>query len=361
VRVKIKNGVTDAAITGIGAVTIAGGQKVNLTVKDGSLASAGAVTQSVGNWEDEDGTALGSTFSEEVIVSDYALFYPSPTRVTIGSISMNIGGKPLTFSDHSATFTQALVAGQHYTLVVDLKSLVWAGGNVYYSQTLGTMTFDEINPAGDPVMQRQGMFFQWGSLVGTAPYGGNSPIPIAIPPVKDGDGWDIGRTVTSSPWGNTWANIPRITAPTSFETDGNYLQDHPDFANYKGDICVFLSGREGVPAGNWRMPNRAEMMVGSYVGSYSKSPSTPTDVWGGSTTSSVKPATFASTSRIVRFPASGYRTNSGSLMAVLEDGAYWSGSAASGTGAYYMLFKPNSINHNTQTFACGRSIRCVKS
>jgi hypothetical protein len=365
VRVKIKNGVTDAAITGIGAVTIAGGQKVNLTVKDGSLASAGAVTQTVGDWMDEDGTALGSTFSEEVIVSDYALFYPSPTKVMIGSISMNINDIPKTFLDHSATFTQALVAGQHYTLVVDLRQLVFAGSNIWFNSNLDTLTFEE--PGSTKTYQ--GMFFKWGSLVAISCYGLPDPAAIIIPPVQAGESWVTDKTLTTSPWGAGWGNIPHTIPPydasATYPKDENYLYEHPDFANYRGDICAFLSGREGVPEGNWRMPNAEEFAVGKLVGGNAGG-STPNGGWGGVEVTAYMTLEFGSGQ--VRFPISGGRDMTGKLVNVIVLGSYWSGTPYSNHPANVRAYIANftratgTLNPYDHTTNAGAgAVRCVKA
>jgi hypothetical protein len=162
----------------------------------------------------------------------------------------------------------------------------WAYSNIYWDGS--KLTF-AVEPDAT-VEQYQGLFFQWGSLIGLSPVGSFS----------------VANTVKFKPEGFTgnigsWYSIPH----TSDKVDK--LSGHSATTG-KGDICQYISDQEWVD-GKWRMPTRAEFTaLGSKPewndGAVSENKDDGTaPVLGG--------YTVATVSRF--FPASGYRTDSGSL------------------------------------------------
>jgi hypothetical protein len=361
VRVKIDvNGVEDAEITDIGTVQIVGGKTVNLTVKDGSLALvAPDVAKTVDAW-----TGISSPFSEKVIVSDYSLFYPSPTSVSISSITLTVEEDVHVFSDLSAVFTKALTAGKHYTLVVDLKKILWAQSNIYWEETLndgdGGLTFQK---SGDTPNHSdyQGVYFRWGSLIGISPAGGKTAeavgdVVIYIPPVKAGEHWDGTKKVSSSHtlWtgAGSWANIPYLSASV---VQLNYLYDHPAFSTYKGDVCSFLTG------GVWRMPNKDEILLA--VGTVAWSIVTAADP-NNASGKGPGGVGIRDLSGFVFFPVTGERySDRGGTLTEANIGAagfYWSGTS-SAYWAFRMSFRDSKIYpQEVNDIGHGHSIRCIK-
>jgi hypothetical protein len=344
VRVKLSVGeISNAAITALGTVTVGTGQKVDLDVADGSLTASGtAVTQTVSGWVDVNGDAVNvsSAFSKTALWSGYGLFYPSPTKVTISSITVTIGGVAHAFSGLSAAFAHALDVGKHYTLVVDLKKVIFASSNIFWQEVTNTgdpqypgyLTF--LTSGGS---NYQGVFFRWGSLVGNSPTGTTqNDIYIYTPNVNDGT-W--GMSILKN------APVPQSGWPpadgTSTDLSENYLYDHPDFGNYCiGDICSYLTGKPGTPAGDWRMPNAAEFGAATDYGhtTYSTGSVSGVDQHMGKGTVN-RGQTYYASSVATTFPASGYRAPSNAYWygAVAERGLYWSGTAGVSTSDAYRL------------------------
>jgi hypothetical protein len=289
VKVKIDASTIASAIVDIDDVKIEGGQTVDLTdIELGTIAETGVAVE-----YDITSSLTGSGAVKAM--PDYLLFYPSPTAVTIGSIELTMkpAGTNKTFSSLAAFFTKTLEAGKSYTLEVDVRKLTWAKSNIYWNGS--TLTFSESGNSN-----YQGVFFKWGSLVGIA--GGvdaaTNPV-VYIPnvvayPDQAGSGtgaWDGSKTLSASVYNGNLNNIPAVSSPLGPYT----LYKNPDFANYKGDICSYLTG------GVWRMPNLSEFGV---VADYSS--------WVSGTTSGLNSAgtgtiTSGKTYNVISsfFPASG--------------------------------------------------------
>jgi hypothetical protein len=353
VRVKLSVGeISNAAITALGTVTVGTGQKVDLDVADGSLTASGtAVTQTVSGWVDANGDAVNvaAPFSKTALWSGYGLFYPSPTKVTISSITVTIGGVAHAFSGLSAAFAEALDVGKHYTLVVDLKKVIFASSNIFWQgvtntgdpQYPGYLTFLD-NGSGSGY---QGVFFRWGALVAASPYGGT----------YGGDVWNNVTVYVPNTNDGTWTNPLKKNGgvglgnpiATGIFTDRseNYLYDHPDFGNRQGDICSYLTGKPGVPAGNWRMPNSAEFGADTDYstntwGSVSISGSGEDQVAGKGTPNGGQ-SYYASSVAPLFFPAGGYRTPDSEAIQINGHGYYWSGTPYTNTTHAYGM-SPNS-------------------
>jgi hypothetical protein len=384
VKVKVSvSKISGAEITEIGDVKIEGLKTVDLTLKDGSL---------IENLDMEplDVTSSLAVTDATTRTSDYYLFYPSPTKVTISSIKITIGAMEYDFSDRSANFVQTLEAGKHYTLAVDLERVdPWAYSNIYWNGS--KLTFDKsAASASVPTSNTyQGVMFKWGSLIGVAPSNAQTEaeldeVALYIPNVNNGT-WDMTKTVGSHDlWDDkpkTWDNIPYVTTASglryggmdmhNYDNDENYLYENDDFDNYKGDICSYLTG------GGWRMPNLAELgrpqdysAFVNYGGSYS--------VNAMGTGLFMPGRTYASASGSIFFPASGYYEPSYYFMGVYGYalmtgvryyGGCWSGSSTvdrndmtrTFAGAMRFNAAPGagaSILESDQNYAF--PIRCVK-
>jgi hypothetical protein len=369
VRVKLSVGeISNATITGLGSVTIGGSETVNLDVEDGSLSLSGtAMAQTVGGWVDAavggQAVDVGEPFSETALWSEYCLSYASLVKVTIYNIKVTVGGTDYAYSVLSTSFTEALSPGRHYTLVVDLKQIIFASSNIYWDATLnsGTGGLRFLASGGS---NYQGVFFLWGSLVGVSPYGGlsggyvGSQVYVYSPNINDGT-WtralaqDHPLSLGSSMTGGDYTNRGE-----------NYLYDHPDFANYKGDICSYLSGRSGVPTGNWRMPNAAEFGVKADYSTngwitVTVSGSTEVQQAGMGTTSDGRYYNATSVAS-PWFPVGGCRSNN--VLASSNYGYFWSGTPASTTTAYNLYMGASagiSIDPNPR-YALHYPVRCVK-
>jgi hypothetical protein len=216
------------------------GKATDLDIETGGLSDGAAdAALSVVNFA---GTATVQT-------SDYVVFYAIPTKVSIGSITLTIGGLDKTFSLLSTNFNKVWVGGRSYTLEVDVKKLVWAGSNIYWDSGAGKLTFSQST-----AINYQGVLIKWGSLVGLSPVLGTAPddIPVYIP--AGGGNWEE-KTLSASDFGS-YNYIPRVgtqtllTEATDAESE-HFLYDQP-FSAYTGDICSYLTG------GVWRIPTAAE-------------------------------------------------------------------------------------------------------
>jgi hypothetical protein len=375
VRVKLNVGeISNAAITGLGTVTVGTGQKVDLDVSDGSLTASGtAVIQTVNGWVDANGDAVNvaAPFSKTALWSGYGLFYPSPTKVTISSITVTIGGVAHAFSGLSAAFAHALDVGKHYTLVVDLKKVIFASSNIFWQEVTNTgdpqypgyLTFLD-NGSGSGY---QGVFFRWGSLVAASPYGGSSnseawnTVTAYVPNTNDGT------------WKNPLFKNSGVGLGTPILTDiftdrsENYLYDHPDFDNRQGDICSYLTGKPGVPAGNWRMPNSAEFGADTDYstntwGSVSISGSGADQVAGKGAVYGGGQTYYASSVAAISFPAGGYRTPNTEVIIINGHGYNWSGTPYTNTThAYGMSVNSGGVTAlNVEDRWFINPVRCVK-
>jgi hypothetical protein len=259
-----------------------------------------------------------------------------------------------------------LEGGKYYTLTVDFekfKSGDWAYSNIYWDGQ--GMTFDKSEVSAYNVNNKefQGVYFKWGSLVGLpALMGGveqTSNMVIYIPDPATGM-WDGTKKANTAHglWANSgvWGSIPRskITTPTNMTT--NVLYINPDFDNYIGDICSFLTG------GSWRMPTMNEFGSSGNYGSFISGTPAGLNTEG---TGSI-PAGRTYTAGSVFFPASGYRETDGqALMTTIGvSGAYWSGSIPSTSNAHYLNFSSSGVNVSSSTYVvrtAGCSVRCVKN
>jgi hypothetical protein len=192
-------------------------------------------------------------------------------------------------------FTTELKSGHSYTVTVSLKrmDLVFAGSNIYWKDVPddqdpdhpGYLTFESMETATNDSKRYQGLYFQWGSLVGispnTQPYVGEwqkynvfapESTPIYVPDYTSGEtpsfAWRK-STVSGENWGSAWAtSIPHVTDNvTTTDRKNAYLNEISQNTDAKwggrtGDICQYIVASGHGPLNDvrkWRMPVSIEM------------------------------------------------------------------------------------------------------
>ncbi|GHV31845.1 hypothetical protein FACS1894177_07130 [Bacteroidia bacterium] len=231
--------------------------------------------------------------------------------------------------------------------------LHWAGSNIYYDSALGHLTFADYNDKSKE--QYQGVYFQWGSLIGITPVGvyttGNT--------VTYQKG--VEAAATDAP---AWTAIPHVTAdPGTYPHDEKYLTEtaHNPPADI-GDICKYLTELGYAPAGKrWRMPTAAEF---GEAGDYGNVGAT---TWPAVTSVNADGTYLFANGKQLRklntpfFPASGYRYySSGALTNVGQNGVAWSSSPSIPTIGFALYFNRTvATPANPNTRANGFPVRCV--
>jgi hypothetical protein len=356
------------------AATLATGYTANLATADGTLSSTGtAATQSFD---------FSSATADTLVSSTARTVYVAGDSMTLSFANITINGTA--YTGKSVTFPQTLAEGSSYTLKIKFRTPIFAGCNIYW--TGSKLTFDA---AGTTTNQNyQGVFFQWGSLVGISPARTSSSVsfaagstPIYVPTYNS-------TTPSSSSWtatnatakGWTWTTIPYVsTSPSTFDRTSSYLNDADRnttamWTAYKGDICLYLGATGAAPSG-YRLPHSEEF--GSTSGNWSES--TAISGWlrvGGATWTSNNSqqdgysngrynglTTGGSFKTGTIFPASGYRVfNSGAISWTGYLGYYRSASPSSTTYSYELAFFSDQVVPGD---AWGRQlaipVRCVKN
>jgi hypothetical protein len=258
------------------------------------------------------------------------------------------------------------------TTMTQVPEPVWAGSNIYYDNTLGTLTFaapDATTPAN--VDRYQGVFFTYGSIIGVSPYydatatGTETTFNIAKMPLFMPDPSTGEYTPTNGSYptinGTTLTNltgIPRLSNPYSSDYTNTITADYD---NYKGDICAFLSGKAGIPEGTWRLPTAKELLNIGTSGIYSSEGewSVTTGTSGGFAEANQTDGTAVITNYVTRnasgtnFPLSGMRLDNGTLYYVGGFGYY---PASNGK-----QFTPNTASYLLQSDNSRFTpVRCVK-
>ncbi|MDR1881245.1 MAG: hypothetical protein LBR26_00485, partial [Prevotella sp.] len=286
--------------------------------------------------------------------------------------------------------------------------------NIYYNNSLGveTLTFSEKE---DGKNLYQGLFFKYGSLIGISAGASstffNASTYLFIPNLSTGkyskvqvseldnyNGSDpaveefieVLEDNSFTDWGGTddgygGTTYSGLYAALPFVADGdvpangsgrneNGLTVHSDaslYAQYKGDICKFMSYNSSASglSGKWRLPVSSEF--GPNRSDYTESAN-----WSGSFTGGVSvdgtdklaaDYSFYTFSRVLTgtgkpsFPASG-STLYGTLTQVGFFGLYWSSSARNETDAYRLsIASGGSVNlNNGSGRSYGGSVRCVR-
>jgi hypothetical protein len=357
VRVRINANAVATSMTAPSGVWMSSYGTVNLDVRTGAISLTGSGgRKSVSSW---------GKLSETSWESAYQIFYPSPTRVDVGSLTITVpslGAK--TYTDRYASFTTTLAAGLNYTLVIDIKDgVTWAKSNIYWNGT--ELTFDKTGTVAGSEHYR-GVHFKWGSLVGVAPeYAGNESqmysVHVYIPNVS-AKTWDGTKTFSGAYGYSQWDNMPYVYY-TKYGSNTNYLYDYSSaatYADHEGDICKYLTD------GEWRMPNSNELGAVSNYGSFV----TGTDEDTSSSTDAIMSGiTLYAPSGAVFLPASDHRSASGTLMffgVFSIEGGYWSGTCLSNYPdgqARCLSFDKDGVVFNPVNLIsrqCAHSVRCVK-
>lgn len=298
--------------------------------------------------------------------------------------------------------------------IVVPKPNKWAGSNIYFKAsgaedadgvTEGYLTFDEHK--GDKEGY-QGLYFNWGSLVGTAA-GPNEEAwsttntYVYIPDLATGKYYKVKtgavtalKTTATTPAGNivkafantsisgntwnngSWGSIPYadnadIDASAGSRDDYRLTTQTASLqASYKGDICKFLTLTKPTNGNsfkkNWRMPVSNDFgAVASYPAWVEQTTVAGTEDGVGGVFSispySYTDATFFYASETVLFPATGCRGDAaGKLTNVgVRNSMY---SASTGTfGAYVYYLNANSGYTNTADQGqrnSAQGVRCVR-
>ncbi len=255
---------------------------------------------------------------------------------------------------------------------INYNKLIWAGSNIYWDGT--KLTFDATpvdlaNPTTQELtnMQKQGVCFQWGSLIGislSSSYVTYTPMYNSATPSNST--WTQGAT--------TWGAFYLTDAGSDYGPTNTFLNDaaqntDASYAAFKGDICQYLS-KTGAVSGSWRMPTDHEFDITTFGDATTSSPGPWT--WWGSFSSQSNLGTDGKTTidsgvtctingAITRFSASGYRYTNGMLYLLGQCGYYWCSSVNSSIYGYYLVFGSNFVypayNNNTRQY--GFTVRCV--
>jgi hypothetical protein len=271
----------------------------------------------------------------------------------------------------------------------------FAGSNIYWDGTQLTFADIDYDPTTDPAnaglnpgdpgyvdkSQYSGLYFKWGSLVGISPKDAFAvaTTPIYVPAATVGA---HKKTTFPAIYGGSaaWTSIVYAAGSRNFTTTpinginvtaSGYIthlnSDPANIAAYLGDICAYLSGRPGIPAGHWRMPTTAEFGVaasysaenvsgGSFIWFGNSAKDDGTDEIPNGYTYEYAPG------KTTFFPAAGNRRyfQPGDLNGFASSGGLWSASPNAGGGdtMYFIAAQvvPNSGSNRGGAFP----VRCVK-
>jgi hypothetical protein len=261
----------------------------------------------------------------------------------------------------------------------------FAGSNIYWDSVNQRLTFDDVDDTAHEAAQ--GVYFKWGSLVGISPAGAwdGTTTPIYAPiglngkheAVRIPDVYDIDANPPTTPeeW---WSVIAVGSEDDIYVSDlgiddyslggyGSYLNSDPqNIAEFKGDICAYLSGRPGIPEGYWRMPANAEFEPAS---DYAREGVVENNNFVWLDDSDKDDGTFEITNgyrlkysgKFTFFPASGLRNDSNGALNDLGTGGYvWSSSPFEVFGLN-LSFKATFVSpYSEEHRAFGFPVRCVK-
>jgi hypothetical protein len=272
-----------------------------------------------------------------------------------------LAAKPIAFP------ATTLAQGAGYTLRVTLRTFVFstkfASSNIYWDGTKLTFapyTSSSTDYAAMPDRYYQGVYFQWGSLIGISAKDSFSALATIYRYDTGDKKWK--EETTSASWADIcfYNNVPLAgNSAENFFIKNNIIDN--DNGNNAGDICRFISSVTSDPAlMGYRMPTLDEL-GSSWSTTYGNSTwnaVTPTDVGGKNT---INQGRNHSTTGI-GFPASGvHRDADGLLLQIGTSGRYWSGSASlNGSIIFrYLYFISSGAPVETHTARAALSVRCV--
>jgi hypothetical protein len=348
---------TGRTITSVaaGSISLDAASSGNFSLKTGGF-NAGTEGVAFTGW---------ATIGERTVTSGEITFLPKATNYIISwladAVTVTDGATSESSAAGRATILNSkLAAGGSYR--IRLKPLRFAGSNIYWEGgDDGKLTFDLH---GDDIHAKyQGVYFQWGSLIGVSPVGEDYESSATVLYKPKGAtmprAWEPPATGSAlSPVWNSWTDIPSYynvdVSPAGI--DAHTLLYNPDFDNYRGDICNYINS-------SYRMPTLAELtaLSSAYVGFYHDSDNVPVSSDDENVAGRYVFTDNYGTLSGYALPASGCRSsNSGTLYDVGYSGSYWSGSAyGSSSGAYRLYFSGSGISTDSYARYYGRSVRCV--
>jgi hypothetical protein len=313
--------------------------------------------------------------------------------------------------------TSQLAAGKTHTISVKLVKTSFtkfASSNIYWDATNKQLTFEPYSPdpqncptCANSDKNYQGVFFRFGSLIGIsaveswsvdATTGTTIYVPYYVNAIthkwveskagKTNDDVSGIPGATAHPaW--TWPSgdtspVPYISEnDASSSRDATWVKDNfgaADWAEYKGDICQYISETQGM-TNKYRLPTSNEFglaassgipidwvlnsdrweKVDGYNGSSSSSWTTNNDDSDatGKRTTIRSGASYGSTGNF--FPAAGYRyAGDGVLYDMGRECGYWTGSVGGNLITYCLVLSINGAGpaNNYGRFS-GYPVRCV--
>jgi hypothetical protein len=356
-------------------------------------------------------TSFTTTPNATSQTSNEARFIPTSSNATIkflvSAISRNGYATDIPSDITSIEFSTALSAGVSYTILIRLRTPIWARSNIYWMDTgsnTGYLTF--VPAADDPAdndntkQGYQGVFFKFGSLVGISPtvlsYDDNTAIyvPYDYPanPRWKKTTRDAVKEDTDIPtatdnwtsWGSGTANatdIPYldpsyIYSPSgwdnAFAMDAAY-NNTATYQGLRGDICQYIgamagSTEEGEKMKNYRLPTTNEFGYSAASWENSATRSSPGSTMDDGTTNligaSADQSCFKNTTmEDVIFPLAGIRVSPGGMSNAGQIGHYWGGSSYGSDQGVGMLFRGydsfKDIMIHPRDMA--KPVRCVKN
>ena len=312
------------------------------------------------------------------VMFTWPAFSASNSTLTSNPCFVNAGNSPITtvwinsvqidginhqLQLQGVRFDKALLPGVSYMLTVrflkdNALDYDFAGSNIYWDGV--GLTFD---PAGVREREQyQGVYFQWGSLVGLSPVpyfffpNGKHYVPEFRSVTADGNYTGSEWSATSTFY-NTWGAIP-------FWNSNNilYMISLNNYFNKHGDICKYLGDTGAAPRG-YRMPNPSDFVT---TGTWYNGSATPVNDSG--TTRFGTGYLIVKNGKETFFPASGSRMTDGKLNTTDQinywttndvHGAYWSsfGSSDLSNG---MMFNAAGFTVLPVTRTQAMPVRCIK-
>jgi hypothetical protein len=287
------------------------------------------------------------------VTPTYDPLYPQNISVAIDEMVIEIENEgDYTFTNQGIEFDGPVEKGKSYVLQVNLRRTRWAWSNVYWDTAKERMTFDQSAPS-ENVNTYQGLFFKWGSLVGSAPMGTGTGVTLYVASSLS-QGWPtttVGATNHTywTPNGD-WPYIPSVIILAS-DWYINYLIDITDVATLKGDICAFIDDE-------WRMPTIDEFGAETDFGSFI-SGSSSSDVYGTGSISNGR--VYNSAFGSVFLPASGQRLETWNYFeGVGTTGLYWTSTLITGAEPQLFGFNSTEVAYEHNHPSCSLPIRCIR-
>jgi hypothetical protein len=347
----------DWNITGIAGNKVSiGGPKTNISINwsTGGFSSTGSGSVYYCTWSTPTSPYSTQLTSNELTIIPEDVYGYTLIQIRAASISRE-GNLPTLPTDAiSFTFRQPLEIGVNHTILMKLRTPIFARSNIYWDDTEKEMTFEPV--ADDPAQNDdtkqgyQGLFFKFGSLVGISPAGTDYNTTSTL----------LYNAGDPTPYtGTAWNSIPK------WDATGD-ITGEPDVSSSKGDICKYINS-------DYRLPKAGEFGWGTAWDTFGwEKVNTFEDVEADEADGTYDfvdndNALAMNTSMFdVMFPISGYRDSSnGSKGTTAGNNVYYRTSyGASSTGscgyANFTNTAPKVSGGNTITRTHAFPIRCIK-